>query len=140
MSVNISIALCASEISTSRLTSNQLYIGQQITVSKNLFLMQKPSFQPSYLFYFKSDFQEILANASACRILQIHFNYQCSDRICRGCKLVREFSIPARLSAIVGFLTIAHEKWLPAETVRQRVSAGSRITRADSAGSLLSYG
>ena len=37
-SVNISLALRAREISISRLTSNQRYIGQQITVNKNLFL------------------------------------------------------------------------------------------------------
>ena len=36
--MNISFALQAREISTSRLTSNQRYVGQQITVSKNLFL------------------------------------------------------------------------------------------------------
>ena len=38
LSVNISLALCTHEISTSRLTSNQRYIEQHITVSKNLFL------------------------------------------------------------------------------------------------------
>ena len=37
-SVNISLGLRAPDISTSRLTSNQRDIGQQITVSKNLFL------------------------------------------------------------------------------------------------------
>ena len=36
-SVNTSLALRAREISTSRLISNLRYIGQQITVSKNLF-------------------------------------------------------------------------------------------------------
>ena len=39
-SVNISLALCARDISISRLTFNQWYIGQQIIVSKNLFLKQ----------------------------------------------------------------------------------------------------
>ena len=37
-SVNVSLALCARDISTLRLTSNQWYIGQQITVTKILFL------------------------------------------------------------------------------------------------------
>ena len=36
--MDISLAPRAHDISTSRLTSNQCYIGQQITVSKNLFL------------------------------------------------------------------------------------------------------
>ena len=38
LSVNIVFGLHAHDISTSWLTSNQWYIGQQITVSKNLFL------------------------------------------------------------------------------------------------------
>ena len=37
-SVNISLALHARDVTTSRLTFNQRYIGQQIIVSKNLFL------------------------------------------------------------------------------------------------------
>ena len=59
--MKISLALRARDIFTSRLTSNQWYIGQQITVSKNLFLKQNSNWIESAMINLPTAIEQLRA-------------------------------------------------------------------------------